>query len=59
MLSQESDRPVEADEMVGDARSGHLNLGWRHTVDLESIAERMVNHDLESLRDPGVLWLNS
>jgi len=58
VLSKESDRPVDTNKMVGDARSAYLNLGWRHTVDFDSIAERMVNHDLELLRNPGALWLN-
>ena len=56
VLSRESDRPVDTNKMVGDSRAAYLELGWRHTVDFDSIAQRMVQHDLALLDDPTVLW---
>ena len=56
VVARESDRPVDTNKMVGDSRSAYLELGWRHTVDFDSIAQRMVQHDLELLRDPDALW---
>lgn len=51
-----SDRPVDTNKMVGDARSAVVNLGWRHTVDFDSIAQRMVAHDVALLGDAELLW---
>lgn len=56
VIARESDRPVDTNKMVGDSRSAYLELGWRHTIDFDSIAQRMVQHDLELLRDPDALW---
>ena len=56
VISRESDRPVDTNKMVGDPRSAYLELGWRHTVDFDSIAARMVQHDLTLLKDPAELW---
>ena len=56
VISRESDRPVDTNKMVGDSRAAYLELGWRHTVDFDSIAHRMVQHDLELLDDPTILW---
>lgn len=54
--TSESDRPVDTNKMVGDSRSAYLELGWRHTVDFDSIAYRMVKHDQALLLDPDSLW---
>ena len=56
VVARKSDRPVDTNKMVGDSRSAYLELGWRHTVDFDSIAQRMVQHDLELLREPDALW---
>ncbi len=53
-----SDRLVDTNKMVGESRAAYLNLGWRHTVDFDSIAKRMVRHDVELLDDPSALWLD-
>ena len=50
-------RPVDTNKMVGDSRSAYLNLGWRHTVDFDSVASRMVEFDREIIREPTALWL--
>ena len=58
VITSPSDRPVDTNKMVGDSRAAYLELGWRHTVDLDSIAQRMVRHDIELLTDPSALWLD-
>ncbi len=42
--------------MVGDSRSAYLELGWRHTVDFDSMAAIMVGHDMALLQDPWAKW---
>jgi GDPmannose 4,6-dehydratase len=49
-------RPSDTNKMVGDSRSAYLNLGWRHTVDFDSIASRMVDYDRQVLADETALW---
>jgi len=56
VITTASDRPVDTNKMVGDSRAAYLELGWRHTVDFDSIAARMVRHDMELLADPSALW---
>jgi GDPmannose 4,6-dehydratase len=56
VVSRESDRRVDTNKMVGDSRSAYRDLGWRHTVDFDSIAARMVEHDLRLLQNPDALW---
>ena len=51
-----STRPTDTNKMVGDSRDAYLELGWRHTVDFDRIAEVMVRHDLALLDDPETLW---
>lgn len=53
-----SDRKHSGDTniLVGDSRSAYLELGWRHTVDFDSMAGIMVRQDMELLRDPEALW---
>jgi GDPmannose 4,6-dehydratase len=49
-------RPVDTNKMVGDSRSAYVNLGWRHTVDFDSMAGRMVEFDEQLLVDDEALW---
>ena len=53
-----SDRKHLADTniLVGDSRAAYIELGWRHTVDFDSMAGMMVRHDMELLADPQALW---
>ena len=55
-MASESDRPVDTNKMVGNPRAAYVELGWRHTVDFDGIAERMVRHDIAELADPDLLW---
>ena len=58
VISSPNDRPSDTNKMVGDSRAAYVELGWRHTVDFDSIAERMVRHDSNLLVDPSDLWLD-
>ena len=49
-------RATDTNLLVGDARSAYLELGWRHTVDFDDMAHRMVRHDVALLDDPDALW---
>jgi GDPmannose 4,6-dehydratase len=51
-----NDRPVDTNLLVGDSRAAYLELGWRHTVDFDSMAAIMVGHDMALLEDPQALW---
>ena len=52
-------RKVDTNLLVGDSRKAYIELGWRHTVDFDRIAAKMVQYDLELLRDPNALWRES
>jgi GDPmannose 4,6-dehydratase len=49
-------RPVDTNILVGDSRTAYSQLGWRHTVDFDSMARAMVGHDRALLDDPHALW---
>lgn len=49
-------RQTDTNMMVGDCRAAVVELGWRHTVDLDAIAAIMVRHDQRLLVDPQALW---
>jgi GDPmannose 4,6-dehydratase len=49
-------RKVDTNLLVGDSRKAYIELGWRHTVDFDRIAAKMVQYDLELLKDPDSLW---
>ena len=53
-----SDRTRSGDTniLVGDSRAAYLELGWRHTVDFDSMAGLMVAHDMALLDDADALW---
>jgi GDPmannose 4,6-dehydratase len=56
VVTSGSDRPVDTNKMVGDSRRAYLDLGWRHTVDFDSMAAEMVAYDQALLADPDLLW---
>jgi GDPmannose 4,6-dehydratase len=56
VVTSGSDRPVDTNKMVGDSRRAYLDLGWRHTVDFDSMAAEMVSYDRALLADPNLLW---
>ena len=49
-------RPNDTNLLVGDSRAAYLELGWRHSVDFDSMARVMVEHDMALLSDPGEVW---
>ena len=56
VVTSGSDRPVDTNKMVGDSRRAYTELGWRHTVDFDSMAAAMVAYDQLLLGQPDVLW---
>jgi len=56
VVASESDRPLDTNKMVGNPRAAYVELGWRHTVDFDGIARRMVQHDIAELAKPDLLW---
>jgi len=49
-------RQGDTNKSVGDSRAAYIELGWRHTVDFDSMAAAMVHHDIALLDDPASLW---
>jgi GDPmannose 4,6-dehydratase len=49
-------RKVDTNLLVGDSRRAYLELGWRHTVDFDSMAAAMVKFDQDLLADPEAIW---
>jgi len=49
-------RKADTNLLVGDSRRAYLKLGWRHTVDFDSMAAVMVRFDVALLTDPELLW---
>ena len=49
-------RKVDTNLLVGDSRRAYLELGWRHTIDFDSMAVAMVEFDIELLRKPDLVW---
>lgn len=58
LVHAHSDRRHEGDTniLVGDSRAAYRELGWRHTVDFDAMADAMVCFDMELLEDPCALW---
>lgn len=56
--TSDNTRPIDTNLLVGDSRAAYQNLGWRHTVDFDAMAQRMVHHDAVLLTDPQALWLD-
>ena len=44
-------RPAEVDILIGDASRARERLGWRPSVDFETLVAEMVGHDLDLARD--------
>jgi len=57
VVSTESNqRSVDTNLLVGDSRRAYLDLGWRHTVDFDSIALAMVKFDQSLLVETSAQW---
>jgi len=44
-------RPAEVDILLGDPSKAEKNLGWTREINFSQLVERMVNNDLEIVRD--------
>jgi GDPmannose 4,6-dehydratase len=51
-------RQADTNMLVGESKAAYIQLGWRHTVDFDSMAKRMVEYDMALLKDPELLWLD-
>jgi GDPmannose 4,6-dehydratase len=49
-------RATDTNKLVGESRAAYLELGWRHTVDFDTMAAIMVRHDMALIEDPDALW---
>ena len=59
MISTEvNQRKIDTNLLVGDSRKAYIELGWRHTVDFDSMAAAMVAYDQELLANPNALWVD-
>jgi GDPmannose 4,6-dehydratase len=60
LVDSTSDNARQADTnmLVGESKAAYIQLGWRHTVDFDSMAKRMVEYDMALLKDPELLWLD-
>jgi len=51
-------RKADTNLLTGDSKAAYTNLGWRRTVDFDDMATRMVEYDMELVRNPDALWLD-
>lgn len=48
-------RPAETDHLLGDSSKAYSELGWKPSVNFESLVEMMVDHDLRRV-EKGLVW---
>jgi GDPmannose 4,6-dehydratase len=51
-FDQKFQRPIEPENLRGDAARAHRELGWTPKISLRELAAMMVDHDLERLKRP-------
>lgn len=51
-------RPIEPDELIGDASQARRDLGWSPTIDGRELARIMVAADVEALEHAGQPWID-
>ncbi len=56
VITEVNQRKVDTNLLVGDSRRAYFELGWRHTVDFDSMADAMVKFDQDLLADPEAIW---
>jgi len=54
--TEDNQRKADTNLLVGDSGAAYIDLGWRHTVDFDSMAAAMVAFDQELLLKPDALW---
>jgi GDPmannose 4,6-dehydratase len=48
--AEANQRATDTNLLVGDSRKAYLELGWRHTVDFDSMAKQMVEFDVTKIK---------
>jgi len=48
-------RPAEVDSLLGDASKARQNLGWQPKIDLQTMVEEMLVHDLDKSKQNALL----
>jgi len=56
LSTQENQRKVDTNLLVGSSRKAYIELGWRHTIDFDSMAKKMVEFDQALLLNPSAVW---
>ena len=54
-IDKQYTRPSETDHLLGDASKAKENLGWKPSVNFQSLVNMMVEHDLKRMKDNN-LW---
>lgn len=54
--TENNQRKIDTNLLVGDSRKAYIELGWRHTVDFDSMAAAMVQFDAALLTNPELIW---
>jgi len=54
--TEANQRKTDTNLLVGDSRRAYSELGWRHTVDFDSMALAMVKFDSEFLQSADLIW---
>ena len=57
--TEANQRKIDTNLLVGDSHSAYSDLGWRHTVDFDSMVAAMVKFDKKLLSMPTLIWTPS
>ena len=50
-VDKQYNRPSETDHLLGDASKAKENLGWKPSINFQSLVNMMVEHDLKRIED--------
>jgi GDPmannose 4,6-dehydratase len=50
-IDKQYTRPSETDHLLGDASKAKENLGWKPSINFQSLVNMMVKHDLKRIED--------
>lgn len=50
-IDKQYTRPSETDHLLGDASKAKDNLGWKPSINFQSLVNMMVKHDLKRIED--------
>jgi GDPmannose 4,6-dehydratase len=57
VTTESNQRAADTNLLIGDSRKAYADLGWRHTVDFDSMAKAMVEFDMIQLVEPNAIWM--